>query len=876
LSRQLIGRFSVSGFSRHALLAGWFLALCTVPSAGEGPGSPQQIRNDAYGDPLPSGAIARLGTWRFKIGDDIAEVALSPNGRIVAAATPYEIIHLLDAQSGRELRRFQADGNYRLAFSPDSTRLAIAGNSNHVQLWEVASGKLLRQLETGKDSGFSLSFSADGNKLASGPYEADAEPFVYVWNVATGKQLARVGVLQNQFVRVMLSADGRTLATWGSMKDRQGDGNGKRLRTIQVWDVATGKEIRRLAFDRGQVDHVALSPDGRTVAAINAGDKPTRAEKKPRSRLHFVDVLSDKELRNCVIPDDLRFLTFTYSSGGRLLAAATDKEERNAYLWDDTEGAFNVFQQPAYDLRTILFKAGGSILACGMENQWAIRIWDVRSGVMLSRSLGGHASRVDAASFAEGGNSLVTVDAEGHVLRWDLHPAVKMTTLREVRGWGSSYTLSSHAKYLACEMGPGCPYVCELDSGRVILDSRSEPKFCGSRISFSGNESFLAVNSGNLVVNEIMLWETSTGKRLRKLAWREGVLGVSAISSDGTKLAVHNKVEGPARGQSRFRMLLWDSPTSSELVSLTGDKEYVIQPVFSPDDRLLAMVGGPEPGIMIWDLCTRKQLQPLIRLTYWPRCMIFSPDGKTLAIPSDGGPGEEHSIKLIERHSGEVRRRFTGHQSIVLCLAFSPDGRTLASGGWDTTILLWDVTGLQQHGRLPLLHLNPNELEGSWKDLHSDNAATAYDALWRMVASPQETIGFLRGRLRPRPPVNPEKISRWIADLDSHDFATRRKATEELEKLAELAEPVVRTALGRKPSLETAQRLEHILDMLTPGRNLDQLRELRAVEVLEYIGTTNARELLASLAQGAPSARLTQEAKDALARMAKRGKSESK
>ncbi len=111
--------------------------------------------------------------------------------------------------------------------------------------------------------------------------------------------------------------------------------------------------------------------------------------------------------------------------------------------------------------------------------------------------------------------------------------------------------------------------------------------------------------------------------------------------------------------------------------------------------------------------------------------------------------------------------------------------------------------------------------------------------------------------------------------MDSNDFATRRKATEELEKLVELAEPAVRTALGRKPSLETAQRLEHILDMLTPGRNLDQLRELRAVEVLEHIGT-GTRDLLASLARGAPSARLTQEARDALARMAKRSSSEGK
>ena len=114
------------------------------------------------------------------------------------------------------------------------------------------------------------------------------------------------------------------------------------------------------------------------------------------------------------------------------------------------------------------------------------------------------------------------------------------------------------------------------------------------------------------------------------------------------------------------------------------------------------------------------------------------------------------------------------------------------------------------------------------------------------------------------------KIDRLMADLDSDDFAIRQKADEELKKCGASAETALRRELAGQPSLEFRKRATALLESIERQNAADWLRELRALEVLENIGTTEARALLADLAKGVPEARLTQEAKASLARLAKR------
>jgi hypothetical protein len=114
------------------------------------------------------------------------------------------------------------------------------------------------------------------------------------------------------------------------------------------------------------------------------------------------------------------------------------------------------------------------------------------------------------------------------------------------------------------------------------------------------------------------------------------------------------------------------------------------------------------------------------------------------------------------------------------------------------------------------------------------------------------------------------KIARWIADLDSDQFAVRQAAAKELENVGPRVEPPIQKALQGKIALETRRRLEQVVKNLPDIPDPDTARAIRAIMVLERIGSTEARRVLESLARGAPGARETEEAKASLIRLAQR------
>jgi HEAT repeat protein len=195
---------------------------------------------------------------------------------------------------------------------------------------------------------------------------------------------------------------------------------------------------------------------------------------------------------------------------------------------------------------------------------------------------------------------------------------------------------------------------------------------------------------------------------------------------------------------------------------------------------------------------------------------------------------------------------------------------TPLSGHADTTALIWDVTGgpVDRHiGQLPA-----ERLSTLWNDLASKDAGKAFDAIGMLTMSPEQAISLLKSKLRPAPaPAQPRQMTRLIADLDSEEFAVREKAREQLRQLGERAEPGLREALKDKLPLEARKRIEELLEGVREAAVApENLRNLRAVETLEHIGTPEAREVLKSLANGAPAARLTREAKAALERLVQR------
>ena len=162
--------------------------------------------------------------------------------------------------------------------------------------------------------------------------------------------------------------------------------------------------------------------------------------------------------------------------------------------------------------------------------------------------------------------------------------------------------------------------------------------------------------------------------------------------------------------------------------------------------------------------------------------------------------------------------------------------------------------------------LAKDRLDACWQDLEAD-AVKAHAAMRAFIQAQDQAVTLLEERLRPE---KPRDINQLVADLDADEFQTREKASKELRKLGIAAEPALRKALQRKPSLEVQLRVEHILAQSEGPPPPDVLQGRRAIEVLEKVATPKSRELLHKLAKAAPGSQLGDDAQAALTRLKQR------
>jgi hypothetical protein len=217
--------------------------------------------------------------------------------------------------------------------------------------------------------------------------------------------------------------------------------------------------------------------------------------------------------------------------------------------------------------------------------------------------------------------------------------------------------------------------------------------------------------------------------------------------------------------------------------------------------------------------------------------------------------------------------RLAGHLGAVRALAFSPDGRRLVSGSVDTTALVWDAVRLEQAVQRPVKELEASQLEALWQDLLERDPVQAHRAIGALVGSPREAVPFLKKRVAGVSWADPKQVPQLIADLDSDEVKVREKASAELEELGEAAEPLLRKALEGAPSAEVRLRLGILLaEPKEHGLPMKKVRVVRTLEVLEQVGTTEARAVIEGLARVKEPVWLRQEAEATLERWTRRNR----
>jgi WD40 repeat protein len=824
----------------------------TAGRAGQtDPGEGRQPRADRLGDPLPAGAVARIGSVRWWQGGGAeGPLVFTPDGKLLVSCEADQAVRLLDAATGQEVRRLRPPGDavFSFALAPDGKTLATADlRSPVVRLWDVATGKELRQLRGDAGGTSVVAFAPDGKTFAA----ANPSTVIRLWNVATWQESGRLTGHTGWISSVVLLPDGKTLISgaadgtirWWDMgtgrkvrRLRQNlpgrislcaSPDGKRLATVEtpcvlhLWDAATGAEVSRTVLgDEREYRCLAFSPDSQTLAVGNGVGRRG-------NQTVFFAAATGRELRRW--NEDGYTSRLAFSPDGKVLAQASDRVRLRDAVTEKPVGEMPGLPDRAL---SVTFAPDGKALTVSC---WGglTGSWDPLAGRHLGplhappRTFAGRAEMLLGTALTAGGGKAALVDAEAVLHVWEPATGKEWCRIAQPPVGEDQADLSADGKLVVVKHRDQVIRVWDAETGKL---RHSLPRFGENRFphphAFSPDGRVLATAPGSLDESVIRLWDTATGKPVGRLAWQDSTSPTCLrFTADGKYLvAAHGEHLDPGQRQAR------------------GD-----------------------PGVRLWDLATGREVRRLRTPAGEIRAMALSPDGKTVAAAA------HNTVVLWELASGQERGRFTGHREWVWSLAFSPDGRLLASGSLDYTALVWDVTGLCPDGTWVSRDLGAEEVERLWTDLGGTDGVRAHRALWTMAAAPRRSVPFLAGHLRPVAPVEDERLTRLIADLDSDRFEVRDRASQELQRLGDRAGPALRRALAGKPSPEARRRLEALRGAIE-SRTLsaEQLHALRAVEVLEHIGTRPARRVLEELAAGAPGALLTDEAKASLQRLAGR------
>jgi WD40 repeat protein len=608
--------------------------------------------------------------------DCVYSVAFSPRAdKLVTAGSPlYENggdVRVWETQTGRLVCTFKGHHSSprQAIFLADGKRV-LSASQDEVILWNAQDGSIIKQLSLGSFRPEAITFNKDGSLVAVADNSTYDLIHVHIYGVATGTETRTINIrppasapqpasgsssdqpprpVYIDVTAMAFGLDGRRLATVHNQ------------RSVKLWDLTNGTEVRDFSEGDTIILDAALSDDG-TQLACGRLDGTTPVWDTDSGRRLFILGGHNSAVSQVVFSRD------------RIATASWDQ---SAKVWDARTGveSFTIRGHANWVTGVAISRSGGSIATSSWDG--TAKIWDGYGQGIIPKRVDGGPHWLEGVAFHPNGRSVADARTDESVWVWSINGDFPEATFS-----GERFVAYNNDGSLIATRGA-------RDKANLLQvfnahGNNDEPKLVYRGHTASVNSTAFRPHSTQLASassdGTVKVWDDQ-GKEVFTCRGHSAGVADLVYSADGQWIV---------SGGFDKTLRVWDADSGKPVRVFQGHPGSVTSVAVSTDKSMVAAAGGTfnQPGqATVWDAASGKVLWELRGHSNEVSCVLFSLNGKRIFTGS-----YDKSVKIWDTESGQEALTLRGHAREVTALALSADGNLLASAGRDGTVRIWDGT----------------------------------------------------------------------------------------------------------------------------------------------------------------------------------------
>ncbi len=706
-----------STFSSAVALIGVCL---TCPGTTAAQDALQPIRSDRYGDPLEAGAIARLGSMRFRQHAGVSCAIVLPDNQTLLVVGEQLVYYQLP--SGKLIKklpiRIRDFNNKQTVVTPDHRLMAVAGFSfdqanarslHHIRLIETETGNERFSLTTEDnlpDSG--LAVSNDGSMIVQvGSSAGNVGVNLRLWDTRLREEKLRTSI---EGIR------NRAVAAFGPQGDVIAIGEQNQL-FLWRWKEKQEPVSIRLAATNQRIDLQSLrfSPDGKFVAVGTAG----------KVGVLFVDSEHGKVISKLQLGTPHSYVTdLCFSPDQKYLTTVGDRNHNVAAIkWDlQNDRIVQRYAGGVEAMRQVSCSLDGKLVAT--SNHWSnlLEVYQVDSGDKLTGSFDNHQRPVNFLEFGTNPNELISAGDDGSLKVWDIEKSKLSLVIRHPTSddgyahWIRATAISPNGRFFATSSLDNTVRIWHATTGQELYQLAGHGRLGGQRcLQFSPDSSKLFSFGDD---KRVYTWDTSTGKaideyRLELPEFKNNndpfggandlvglMMSSCHFSHDGSQLVLGIGAlvsVDTTSGKESTRITARPSMGRINDAIMSPDQQYLLQSSLGPPtqtplkDGRVRFSAGEHHLLKLFLAADGSLVEETQFENTSAGPMTFSGDGKYIAVASYVRRHNQATIRILDATNLSLVRSFDGLSSAPQKLAFSQHNQRLAAGLANTTILVWNT-----------------------------------------------------------------------------------------------------------------------------------------------------------------------------------------